>query len=66
MGPCVRRDDSGDGPHAAAPCAANAPVKSFNVTAIDAVVAGAGRWAAMVWVDPGDVSKAAGVLGSPG
>jgi hypothetical protein len=38
----------------------------INVTAIDAVVAGAGRWAAIVWVDPADVSKAAGVLGSPG
>jgi len=38
----------------------------INVTAIDAVVAGAGRWAANVWVDPDDVSKAAEVLGLPG
>jgi hypothetical protein len=38
----------------------------INVTAIDAVVAGAGRWAAIVWVDPVDVSNAAGVLGVAG
>ena len=38
----------------------------INVMAIDAVVAGAGRWAANVWVDPDDVSKAAEVLGLPG
>ncbi len=38
----------------------------INVTAIDAVVAGAGRWAAIVWVDPVDVSNAAGVLAVAG
>jgi hypothetical protein len=38
----------------------------INVSAIDAVVAGAGRWAAIVWVDPVDVSNAAGVLGVAG
>lgn len=35
-----------------------------NVTAIDAVRAGAGRYGALVWVKPADVSKAAGVLGA--
>ena len=38
--------------------------KNINVTAIDAVSAGAGRYAAIVWVKPEDVNKAAKVLGA--
>jgi hypothetical protein len=38
--------------------------KKINVTAIDAVSAGAGRYAAILWVKPKDVNKAAKVLGS--
>lgn len=34
-----------------------------NVTAIDAVRAGGGRYGALLWVKPADVSKAAGALG---
>jgi hypothetical protein len=36
--------------------------KKINVTAIDAVSAGAGRYAAILWVGTKDVSKAAKVL----
>jgi hypothetical protein len=36
--------------------------KNINVTAIDAVSAGAGRYAAILWVKPRDVNKAAKVL----
>ena len=35
----------------------------INVTAIDAVCAGAGRYGAILWVAPRDVSKAAKLLG---
>lgn len=35
----------------------------INVTALDAVSAGAGRFGAILWVKPRDVKKAAGVLG---
>jgi len=38
--------------------------KKINVTAIDAVSAGAGRYAAILWVEPKDVNKAAKVLGA--
>jgi hypothetical protein len=38
--------------------------KKINVTAIDAVSAGAGRYAAILWVKPEDVKKTAKVLGS--
>lgn len=38
--------------------------KKINVTAIDAVSAGAGRYAAILWVKPKDVNKAAKVLGA--
>jgi hypothetical protein len=37
--------------------------KNINVTAIDAVSAG-GRYAAILWVKPGDVNKAAKALGA--
>jgi len=36
----------------------------INVTAIDAMCAGAGRYAALLWVKPDMVSKAAKVLGA--
>ena len=36
----------------------------INVTACDAVAAGAGQYGAILWVKPGDVQKAAKVLGA--
>ncbi len=36
----------------------------INVTAIDAAAAGAGRYGAILWVKPRDVTKAAQVLGA--
>lgn len=36
----------------------------INVTAVDAVSAGAGRYGAMLWVKPKDVDKAAAALGT--
>ncbi len=36
----------------------------INITAIDAVAAGDGRYGAVVWVKPGDVRKAAKALGA--
>jgi hypothetical protein len=38
--------------------------KKINVTATDAVSAGAGRYAAILWVAPRDVNKAAKALGA--
>ncbi len=38
--------------------------KKINVTAIDAVSAGANRYGAILWVKPGDVNKAAKTLGA--
>ncbi len=38
--------------------------RKINVTAIDAVSAGAGRYAAILWVLPKDVRKAAAALGA--
>jgi hypothetical protein len=35
----------------------------INITAVDAVCAGAGRYGAMLWVKPRDVKKAAAALG---
>ncbi|OGL15931.1 MAG: hypothetical protein A3F92_13330 [Candidatus Rokubacteria bacterium RIFCSPLOWO2_12_FULL_71_22] len=36
----------------------------INVTAMDAVCAGGGRWGAILWVAPKDVKKTAGLLGA--
>jgi len=36
----------------------------INITAIDAVSAGKGRYAAMFWVKPGQVAKAARLIGA--
>jgi hypothetical protein len=36
----------------------------LNVTAIDALCAGAGRYGAILWVAPRDVTKAARTLGA--
>jgi hypothetical protein len=38
--------------------------KRINVTAIDAVTAGKGRWGAILWVKQKDVNKAAKILGA--
>jgi prephenate dehydratase len=38
--------------------------KKINITAIDSVSAGAGRYGAIFWVQPRDVSKAAKLLGA--
>ena len=38
--------------------------KNINVTAIDSVSAGAGRYAAIFWVEPRSVNKAAKALGA--
>lgn len=37
---------------------------SINVTAVDALSAGSGRWAAILWVKPADVRKAGRMLGA--
>jgi hypothetical protein len=39
-------------------------IKNINITAIDAVSAGAGRYAAILWVNPKDLNKAAKALGA--
>ena len=40
--------------------------KGINVTGIDALSAGDGRWGAIIWVGAGDVSRAARALGAKG
>jgi hypothetical protein len=39
-------------------------VAKINVTAMDAVASGSGRYTAILWVKARDVKKAAGVLGA--
>ena len=36
----------------------------INVTAVDAACAGAGRFGAILWVEPRDVTRAARLLGA--
>jgi hypothetical protein len=38
--------------------------KNINITAVDAVSAGAGRYAAILWVKPQNVNKTAKALGA--
>ena len=38
--------------------------KGINVTGIDAMSAGEGRWGAIIWVGPGDIARAARALGA--
>ena len=51
-----------DRPGALASHLAKLATKQINVTGIDALTAGKGRWGAIIWVDPGDVAKATRVL----
>src|SRR5262249_21297183 len=53
-----------DRPGAVAEFMAKLAEAKINVTAIDAVAAGAGRYGAILWVKPSDVSKATKVLGA--
>lgn len=52
-----------DRPGAAAEILQRLAAAKINVTAIDAVLGGEGRYGAIVWVKQRDVKKAAGVLG---
>jgi hypothetical protein len=36
----------------------------INITAMDGLIAGGGRWGALLWVKPRDVTRAARVLGA--
>jgi len=51
-----------DRPGALASHLAKLAAKEVNVTGIDALTAGRGRWAAIIWVDPDDIAKATRVL----
>jgi hypothetical protein len=53
-----------DRPGALAGTLAKLAERGINVTAIDALTAGQGRWGAILWVEPDDVAKAARVLGA--
>ncbi len=55
--------DGDDRPGAVAKLMAKLAEANINVTAIDAVVAGQGRYGALFWVKTRDVKKAAKVLG---
>jgi hypothetical protein len=52
-----------DRPGAMAAIHAKLAAAKINITAADAVCAGAGRYGAILWVKPRDVKKAAAVLG---
>lgn len=51
-----------DRPGALASHLAKLAAKQVNVTGIDALTAGRGRWGAIIWVDPNDVAKATQAL----
>jgi hypothetical protein len=51
-----------DRPGALASHLAKLATVQVNVTGIDALTAGRGRWGAIIWVDPDDVAKATRVL----
>jgi hypothetical protein len=51
-----------DRPGALASHLAKLATKHVNVTGIDALTAGRGRWGAIIWVDPDDVAQATRVL----
>jgi hypothetical protein len=51
-----------DRPGALASHLAKLAGKQVNVTGIDALTAGRGRWGAIIWVDPEDVARATQVL----
>ncbi|MGB8436514.1 MAG: hypothetical protein WCE38_19885 [Burkholderiales bacterium] len=51
-----------DRPGALASHLAKLAAKQVNVTGIDALTAGRGRWGAIIWVDPDDVTTATRVL----
>ncbi len=53
-----------DRPGAVAGIAAKLAAAGVNITAVDAVAAGGGRYGAILWVKPGDVRKAARALGA--
>jgi predicted amino acid-binding ACT domain protein len=55
-----------DRPGAVADLMARLAEAKINVTAIDAVCAGAGRYGAILWVAQRDVGRAASVLGATG
>lgn len=54
----------GDRPGAVAGIASKLAEAGINITAIDAVAAGGGRFGAVLWVKPDDVRKAAKALGA--
>jgi prephenate dehydratase len=53
-----------DRPGAAADILGKLAEAKINVTAIDAVSAGAGRWSAIFWVKPKDINRTAKTLGA--
>ncbi len=53
-----------DRPGAMADIAATLAAAGVNITAVDAVAAGGGRYGAILWVKPADVRKAARALGA--
>ena len=53
-----------DRPGVVAELTAKLAEAKINVTALDAVAAGAGRYGAILWVKPGDVTRATRVLGA--
>jgi len=55
-----------DRPGALASHLAKLAERQINVTGIDALTAGKGRWGAIIWVDPRHVAKATRVLGARG